>query len=306
MREDSCLSYSKNDYTRVPGGRRSADPVPAATTRSAVGLRGAARDCPASGGKSEEVLGLVALIVAALGFIFACVPGALIIGWILLPIGFILGIVSLFLKDRAKWMGLTALILSIVGTIVGIIVFFAVVATSFDDAFGSGDTTVVAPSDDAVVNDGTAEEEPATEAGTRANPYPIGSVIESDDWRVVVNSVALAATDAVISGNQFNEAPPEGSEYILVNYSATYIGDDADGQMPAFVSVAYVTADGTTVNSYDSLVLPPEPIDVAGTLYTDGTATGNVAMAVPSATAGEGVLAIQPGMLGDKVFVAVQ
>ena len=76
--------------------------------------------------KPLNVLGLIALITAALGFIFACIPGALIVGWILLPIAFVLALVSLFLKDKPKWMGITALILSIVGTIVGFAVFFSV------------------------------------------------------------------------------------------------------------------------------------------------------------------------------------
>lgn len=64
----------------------------------------------------SNILGLIALITAVIGFIFACIPGALIIGWILLPVAFILGLVSLFLQGKSKWMGITALILSIVGT----------------------------------------------------------------------------------------------------------------------------------------------------------------------------------------------
>lgn len=261
--------------------------------------------------KQSNIVGLIALIVAVLGFIFACIPGALIVGWILLPIAFIMSLVSLFLKGKSKWMGITALVLSIVGTIVGVIVFVSVVATTVDEALGSGDTTVSQPSDNAAAQDGATEQSsPAEasegEAGTRANPYPIGSVIENEEWRVVVNSVTLAATDAVLTANQFNEPPAEGSEYILVNYSATYVGDDANGQMPAFVSVEYVTADGTTVNAFDSMAVAPEAIDTTSTLYTDGTATGNITFAVPTATAGQGVFAVRAGMLGDKIFVAVQ
>ncbi|MCT9625771.1 hypothetical protein HWD94_11620 [Pseudarthrobacter equi] len=241
-----------------------------------------------------------------LGFIFSCVPGALIIGWVLLPIAFILSIVSLFVKDKAKWMGVTALIVSIVGTIVGFMVFFAVVGSSFDNAFGSGDTKVAAPSAEAGTNAGAAENKTATKAGTRENPSPIGSVIESDDWRVVINGVTLAASDAVLAANQFNDPPAEGSEYILVNYSVTYVGDDPNGQMPAFVSVDYVTADGRTINSFEKSVIEPEAINTTSALYKDGTATGNTAFEVPSATAGQGVLAVRPGMLGDKAFVAVK
>ncbi|WP_411375736.1 hypothetical protein ACLH0K_05040 [Arthrobacter sp. MPF02] len=200
-------------------------------------------------------------------------------------------------------MGITALILSIVGTIVGVFVFLSVVSTSFENALGSGDTTVAQPSSDAAK---AAESNSSADAGTREKPHPIGSVIESDDWRVVINSVTLAATDAVVAANQFNEPPAAGSEYILVNYSTTYIGDDANGQVPAFVSVEYVRTDGTTVNGLDKLITAPEAIDSMSTLYKDGTATGNVAIEVPTATAGQGVLAVRPGMLADKVFVAVQ
>jgi hypothetical protein len=261
---------------------------------------------PTKAKKQRNVVGLIALIAGVLGFIFACIPGALIIGWILLPIAFVLAIVSLFFKDKAKGMGITALILSIVGTIVGFTVFFAVVATSVDNAFGSGDTKVAAPSIDAAGNAGATENKPAAQAGTRENPSPIGSVVESKDWRVVVNSVTLAASDAVVAANQFNKPPAAGSEYILVNYSATYIGDEANGQMPAFVSVDYVTADGKTVNRLGNSAVAPEAIDTTSTLYKGGTATGNIAIQVPTATAGQGVLAVSPGMLADKVFVAVK
>lgn len=264
---------------------------------------------PAKAKKPLNIVGLIALITAVTGFIFACMPGALIVGWILLPIAFVLALVSLFLKDKAKWMGITSLIVSIVGTIVGFVVFSAVVSSSFDNAFGSGDTKVVQPSAGAAganVTEEAAGEEPAAETGTRANPHPIGSVIESDDWRVVVNSVTLAATDAVVAANQFNEPPTKGSQYILVNYSTTYIGDDPDGQMPAFVSIEYVTAGGTTVNSFDKPVTGPKPIDTTSTLYKNATATGNTTFEVPAATAAKGVLAVRPGMLGDKVFVSVK
>lgn len=257
--------------------------------------------------KQSNVVGLIALIASAVGFIFACMPGALIVGWVLLPIAFVLAIVSLFFKRKVKWTGITALIVSIVGTIVGFVVFSSVVATSFDNAFGSGETTVAPPSGGAGAKDqAAAKEDSAAKAGTRENPYPIGSVIKSDDWQVVINSVKLAATDAVVVANQFNDPPAKGSQYILVNYSATYIGDDANGQTPAFVSVDYVTANGTTVNRFDKIVVAPKAFDSSSTLYKGGTATGNIAVEVPTATAAKGVLAIRPGMVADKVFVAVK
>ena len=65
--------------------------------------------------KGRNTVGIVALAMAVIGFIFACVPGALIVGWILLPISFIIGLVGLFRKGEALWPAVTAVIVSVVG-----------------------------------------------------------------------------------------------------------------------------------------------------------------------------------------------
>ncbi|WP_082309456.1 DUF4352 domain-containing protein [Leucobacter musarum] len=263
---------------------------------------------PAPVKKEKNVLGLVAFVVAVVGFVFACIPGALILGWVLLPIAFILSLVSLFLKGKGKGFGITALILSVVGTLVGVIVFVSVVATSFDEAFSGGDTTITTPegsTDDAAPAVEESASDAASTTGTREAPLPIGTVINQGDWSVTVNSVNLNATDAITAENPFNQAAPEGSVYILANVTATYTGDDANGSMP-LISVAYVTADGNTIETYESVVLAPEPFDFASTLYAGASATGNIAFAVPADTAAQGVLAVTPNVIGDKAFVAVQ
>lgn len=260
---------------------------------------------PKKGGKN--VLGLIAMILAILGFVLACIPGVLILGWILLPISFILGIVAVFLKGT-KWQAITAIIVSVVGTVVAAVVFFAVIATSFNDAFSSGETTVGESSDSQSSSsaDEQADEQADAEVGTRENPAALGSEITSDEWKVTINSVTSGtpAADAVAAANQFNEPADAGTEFIVINYTVTYIGDDADGQMPAFVGVEYVTGAGATVDPTDKFVVAPDAIDSLSTLYNGGTATGNTALQVPSPV--DGVLAIRPGMLADTVFVAIQ
>lgn len=255
--------------------------------------------------KQRNIPGLIALIVAAVGFIFACIPGALIVGWVLLPIGFILGIVALFQKGKVKWQGIAAIIVSVVGTVVGAIVFTVVVATAFTDAFGGSDVEVGSPTSVTEEAENTTEdEEPAAEAGTRENPLPLGTPFSSDEWTVTVNSVTLGAQDQILAANEFNDAPDAGTEYILVNYTVTYLADDAEGGMPAFVSLEYVTAGGNTVNGLDKLVVSPDEIDVMSPLYEGASVTGNHAIQVP--TPADGVLAIRPGMVADKIFVAIQ
>lgn len=274
----------------------------------------------------RNVLGIIALITAILGAIFACVPGALILGWILLPIAFVLSLVSLFLKDKRRGTGVAGLIVSVLGTIVGVIVFFAVVADAFDEAF-SDETVGSQPAqqqEDGAEQDDAGEEQgqeeadaaPASEQesdqgaeedadeGTRANPYPLGTELSSSDWTVTVNSVDLDADAAVAAENQFNESPAEGHNYILVNLTATYTGEDPNGANP-WVGVSYVSSAGNTFSAADQSVVTPESFDSLATLYEGASETGNIALHVPSEDVEDGVLSVDPDMFADTVYVEV-
>lgn len=260
---------------------------------------------PVAPKKQRNTLGLIAVIVAVLGFVFACLPGALIVGWVLLPIGFILGIVGVCQTGKTKGTSIAAIIITVVGTVVGFIVFFAVVSDAFEDSFGSSDVSVATPAAPAQVADSDAADQgTASDQGTRENPYPLGSVITDGDWQVTVNSVTPDANSAVAAENPFNEAPPAGSQYLLANITVTYTGTDPQGETP-FVSISYVTAEGNTVNSFDNAVVEPDALDTLSPLFQGASTTGNVAFTVPAASATQGTLAVEPTMFADKVFVAV-
>lgn len=266
---------------------------------------------PAPVGRARNTLGLIAMIVAIVGFVFACIPGALIVGWILLPISFILGLVAMFRAGETKWQAVTAIVVAVVGSIVGALVFIVVVAEAVDEAVSS-QASAEAP----VVVEATAAGGPAVasqpeaaaggQSSTRENPLPLGTEVKGREWTVVVNSVTFGATDAVLAENMFNEQPQAGSEYILVNCSITYTGNDPNGQPPFFAGVEYVTADGVTIDGTETLTVAPQEIDRLTTLYSGGSVSGNIALQVPSATARDGVLAVMPGLLEDKVFISVQ
>jgi hypothetical protein len=110
---------------------------------------------------------MVALIVNIIGFVFACIPGALIVGWVLLPAAFVLSIVGLCLSGKSKGTSIAAVI-SITGVVVGVVVFFAVVADAFDDAFGKSD---FGKSDLSVPSSTSADgSDDGNQAGSRRNP----------------------------------------------------------------------------------------------------------------------------------------
>ncbi len=288
----------------TPGTPNQAYPgaAPSYPGSGAPAYPGAYGAAPA-GPKKLNIVALISAIVAAVGFIFACIPGALFIGWILLPIAFVLSIVSLFLKGDKKWLGFVGLGLSILGTIAGFIVFFAVLANSFDQAFnGNDDTTVTQPSDEpedeGSTDEGTTEEDPSAAQGSRENPYPLGSEISNSDWTVVVNSVNPDGNAVVSAANQFNEPAPAGSHYEIVNLTVTYKG--ADSSYAAEVMVDAVLSSGSVVSSYDALVVLEDDLGY-DELYAGGTVTGSIAFLVPDGDTY--LLRVTPGILADDVFI---
>lgn len=92
-------------------------------TYGAPGGYGAVADAP----KPMSVLGLVGFGLAVLGTILVLFPITMIFGWVLLFAGFVVSVVSLFLRGK-KWPGITGIGVSILGTIVGVIAFFVLLA----------------------------------------------------------------------------------------------------------------------------------------------------------------------------------
>lgn len=257
---------------------------------------------PAEAPKGRNTVGIIALIAAILGIILSCVKGALILGWILLPIAFILGLIGLFAKNKKKGLAIAAIALSILGTFIAVIMFIAVIGSSINEATG-GDTTVSNNADGESADGAAANND--GEGSSRENPLPIGTTVENDNWALTVNSVNLNGDKIVAASNEFNEPAGEGQKYIIVNVSMTMKADDPAGQMP-MGTVEYVTADGRTVNTFDTMVVLENRFDNTSTLYQGGTATGDLAFAVPAASADQGVLAVRPDMLAGKEFIALQ
>ncbi|MFM6975027.1 MAG: hypothetical protein ACKOXM_07890 [Agromyces sp.] len=283
------------------------DPEIHASSASAVKADEATQIESRASRKPKNVVALIALVTAVVGFVFACSPGAILLGWILLPIAFVLAIVSFFVKERRVGMSVAALVISIVGTIVGAIVFTAFVATTFNNAFG-GDVTVLPGSTDssssAPASNGS-ESNADAKLGSRENPLPLGTTVEQGDWKITINSVNFDAAKLIAAENSFNEPAPAGKVYILVNVTATYTGSDPNGSSP-FITVDYVTVDGVTISTSDAIVVEPEAFDYSSALYTGAATTGNIALAVPTDTATQGVLAVQATLIGDKAFFAVK
>jgi hypothetical protein len=245
---------------------------------------------PQTAAKQRNTLGLIALIVSIVGFIFACVPGALIVGWVLLPIAFVLGIVGVCLLGKIKGTSIAAIIVSIVGVVVGVVDFFTVVTDAFGDAFSESDLSAPSPRSSAARDDdGQAEDD------TRENPLPIGQPVKNQEWEVTIGAPREAWAE-IEAENQFNDPPEAGLENWLVLVTATYTGNDTGS--PSFdINVEFVGSDNRTYDERCGVI--PTPLDDVGELYKGGVAEGNICVAVPAGA--DGLWMLSTGF-GDPAF----
>lgn len=254
-------------------------------------------------------VGLVGLIVAIVGFVFACIPGAPLIGWVLLPIGFILSVVGLALTEKTQAAALAGLIVSVVGTVAGGLVLMF----SIDNVFLGDVKLLPSPQSSAEVDrygatdddDQSAKNDgvDSTDQGSRGQPVELGSTVSSPDWDVTIVNFDPQATDAVLAAHELNDPPGEGNVYAMAEVEFTYTGKSSADPV-AETDIAYVTKGGATRNFYDVDVLIPEPsfYDI-GELYEGTSGTGHVILEIP-ADDDNGLLRVTPGVVEEDVFVS--
>lgn len=255
------------------------------------------------GPKKTNVLGIIALVLAVLGAIAASIKAVMALGWIALPIAFILGIIALFMKNQGKVAAIAAIVISVVGTMIAGVMAVYFVAKDFGSEISGGET---------VVSGGNAQSDPKGIAGnkdqkgtTRENPLPIGTTIENKDWAVTVNSVDQDAAAKIKAKNEFNENPKPGNVQILVNMTYQYKGNKPEGEY-LFPRVEFVTSTGNSISWTDTFLVAPDQLDSKGAMYNGATVSGNLPFEVPAAEVSKGTLAVSPGILGDKRFFSLK
>ncbi|MGR0319487.1 DUF2510 domain-containing protein [Agromyces sp. ZXT2-3] len=179
--------------------------------------------------EGTNVLGIIALVVAAVGFVFACIPFVQVVGFILLPIAFVLAIVALFMKGR-KWPAITGLVVSVVGGIVGAVVFAVVAFGVFGQIVDSG---VIQDEIDRQLEEefgeptAPASEEPGAEAGE-------GQVLEFGETMVWSNGVSMTVSEPESFTPSDLSAGADQAENLV--FTLTITNDSAENVQPVVFS----------------------------------------------------------------------
>lgn len=126
---------------------------------------------------------------------------------------------------------------------------------------------------------------PVAEPGSIDDPLPVGYVATmlnngQEVYEVSVRLVDGNATKAIADANMFNDPPPAGMKYVLVEFTFTALSDTP--VMPGVESFSYqvATPDGKVWKSA-TVVVPGEGLSGAPDLYKGQTFTGNEAYVVP-------------------------
>lgn len=145
----------------------------------------------------------------------------------------------------------------------------------------------------------------APEAGTRTNPFPAGTPLETTRGiGIVVQSVDLNGDAAIAGANRFNDPPAPGNRFVLVNVKVTNSSDEP--------IVPWVSIDVEAIGSANQVrgscsAVTPDALFNAPEIYPGGETSGNVCVEVPIAEIDDGslLLLVAPSF-GDPVFVKPQ
>lgn len=234
--------------------------------------------------KRRNIVGLVALIVAVLGLIAA--PFAVLISGVLLPVGFVLGVIGLCLPSRTRATSVGAVVVSIIGVVVSALVLMSMARGVFDDAFDSWGASSV-----------TETPTPAA-PGTRQNPLPIGETFVGDRWTVTLGTPREAAAEVAVE-DPANAAPPPGMEFWIVPVHAIYTYDGGTPMHPSIeVEVDFRDGDGRAYR-YGCGVIP-DSLLAAGEMHSGDAVDANVCLTVPAGA--DGLWALTIAIFNDPVF----
>lgn len=224
---------------------------------------GATTPAPPSG---PSILGLVGLGLAALGTILSCIPVIFWLGWLLLGAGFIVSLISLFLKGK-KWPGISGLVLSVIGAIIAVVMFFVIVFATVSDVVR--DLPTAPPSSDSDTGTGTDDGDTGTDTtevveGEMGSPVPINQ--SSATSEVTIHSATWATSDG-------SSIPSTNGGYVILD--VTFTGVSGTSYLSAF-NFGIETAEGVE-GSYDYYVDGIVAEELAPGDTVDGKITFDVA-----------------------------
>ncbi len=182
----------------------------------------------------------------------------------------------------------------------GVLQFCATTGFSGPDVFLDASATPTAVEPMPVLR---GPQEGAASTPNRLSPISVGTTTNvGDGWTLTVTSPAQDITDLVLTENQFNDPPPEGTRFVGVGVSFGY-GRDGSGN--AFETTVGAVGAGNVALAEEWGVVPGE-VDVFADIFAGGTADGLLCFVTPIDDVGSLTLYSSELLDDDYLFFSTQ
>lgn len=150
---------------------------------------------------------------------------------------------------------------------------------SVEGSFGTDRTVVFDPTVEAstpVPVVGTSGPAPDGEyTADRQSPSPLGEPVDvGEGWTITIRGAELDATETLLAAGEFNDPPPAGFVYTLVDMELMYNGSDESGSGFS-VNVDVVGDSNVTGDSNCGIFDIPDEIDRFADVFQGGSLAGN-------------------------------
>jgi hypothetical protein len=132
--------------------------------------------------------------------------------------------------------------------------------------------------------------EPAVEPSPEFPSHPVGTTAEVGDWQVTVSNVDTNANGEIEKANQFNE--PADDQYVLVHYTAKYVGAERTGDAEMDLSWSFTDAAQVT-HDWDPQVTPTDSKGAPTEARKGGTVTLDVLFDIPADAIEGGIISVE-------------
>jgi hypothetical protein len=225
-----------------PVGYASAPGTPAASLTSAQ--HGSYAQVPPK--KNISVLGVIGLGAAALGVVLSCIPPVSVAGWVLLGLGLVLSLISLFLRG-AKWPGAAGLVVAVLGSIIAVAVVLLSLGATSQSSTAPIPTASPRPSQDSDPDDtgASGEESPAVEGAENVliNELEVGHCLPLIEWEEEVYELPTVPCDQPHTDEVYFIFDAPDGDYPGDDGLQTLATDACDAAFEEFIGIPYADSE---------------------------------------------------------------
>ena len=213
----------------------------------------------------KDRLGLIAVVLALVGTLLACLPVVYIAGWVMLAAAGATGLAATLSARQSTPVGVVAIAVSVIGSVVAAAAL-VVLPESMDATPVTAQEVRAAPSPTS-----TFQLTPNTDGehyildgdeGSRSDPLPLNTMLSSPEWQLTVSNLVVNNSDSLVAAHPLLPRPRKGREYISVDVTITYLSDNPDYlNVPLLIysdhwALKNRKLDGASVNSDNELYNP--------------------------------------------------